>query len=528
MSTKPFRRVIWLVFDGLAHEEVKRCISEGNLPSLSRFASEGRLQAAKPSLPCCQTPPALLSLFCGVEPEKSGVWGYYQPDFTRDPTRSKSGFAVTRRESTSIWEELDARGVESVLINTAFRNDPAWTGRLSHVKLAFDSYRLWRPPYVIHLATGRGSIRFQGIEISTLSGRRGVTLLKGNRTIAVLSNGETKPVSFTSKTRADAQLLDPGILILQPETEAILRSSDAGLLQELRGDGFGRFADVSFFGTVRRENDRRGDGDEITLDREMSTAAGAFQRESRLIARSAESLPSGLLLAYFSLIDGFNHAYIDLLEEQWPTGRAASALRRCMALVDGLLGRLMSSADEDLLIVISSDHGAVPHRGTLHFNEVLADAGLVKRGPHGYLLRQSIIYYHPSDCGLLLSNAAVAAKRGLGRQELLAVVRRALQRAESLHGVRIAAVEGGPASPYLLFLYPLGDMYFTGQAPKRVGLVVNKRRKGGHHLSPLCPSPWIDAVVGLWSRRPGVRDLSGVPDENQGMKRFIMELLGAR
>ncbi len=93
-------------------------------------------------------------------------------------------------------------------------------------------------------------------------------------------------------------------------------------------------------------------------------------------------------------------------------------------------------------------------------------------------------------------------------------------------GADIGVLDGKGDSPYLAFLYPRGDMYFTGRPPQGNRPALDTRKAGGHHLSPLSPTPWIQAALGLWSPGGGVKDrLPFTPRENIEMKRFLMETM---
>jgi hypothetical protein len=74
----------------------------------------------------------------------------------------------------------------------------------------------------------------------------------------------------------------------------------------------------------------------------------------------------------------------------------------------------------------------------------------------------------------------------------------------------------------------MGDAYFSGRPPARSGVVLDTRKKGGHHLSPLSPTPWIQALLGLWSPRSRnlARDLAPLPERNVDVKQFLLGLIG--
>jgi hypothetical protein len=273
---------------------------------------------------------------------------------------------------------------------------------------------------------------------------------------------------------------------------------------------------------VRRENERRKGLGEISVSAELTASELCMKQKTDLMLNAASRGRPRLVVGYFPLIDELNHVYADQLESV-PDGRAAKLFAGCAVLVDRLLGRLMQTADESTLLVVSSDHGAAAFQGLLHVNELFVKEGLVRRSGDGYDLRRSTAFYHTSDCGQVL------ARDGVDKPAVLSTIRKALQRASAEHGVEIGMLEGVAGDPYLAFLYPLGNGYFTGDPPKRGRPVMEAGKRGGHHLSPLSPTPWIQAVLGLWSPRSRLlwKEIS-VPSANREMKGFLLDLMGAR
>ncbi|MFI5369314.1 MAG: hypothetical protein ACHQ1F_09915 [Spirochaetia bacterium] len=110
----------------------------------------------------------------------------------------------------------------------------------------------------------------------------------------------------------------------------------------------------------------------------------------------------------------------------------------------------------------------------------------------------------------------------------MAALRRGLDRARREFGIEIGMVEGSGDDPYVAFLFPLGDGYFTGNPPGRGRPALDGARRGGHHLSPFSPTPWIQAMLGLWSpRSTGLsKELPAVPADNKDVKDFLLEAMG--
>jgi hypothetical protein len=282
------------------------------------------------------------------------------------------------------------------------------------------------------------------------------------------------------------------------------------------------FLDIGVFRTVRNANDARDPARQVPVADELLPSDVSMRQKADLMLHATKSDASRLVVGYFPLMDEFNHAWFDRLEIEWPSGRVSELFTGCFAMIDDLLTRLMATADRDTLLAVSSDHGAASHRGMLHVNELFADAGLVRRLGDGYDLRRSSAYYHPSDCG------QVVAREPFDRGRLFRSVQGVVARANGAFGARIAVLEGSAGLPYVAFLYPLGDTYFTGKPPGKDRPALNKRKMGGHHLSPLCPTPWIQAMLGLWSPRTGALpgSIPAIPGDNRDLKRFLLEAMG--
>jgi hypothetical protein len=318
--------------------------------------------------------------------------------------------------------------------------------------------------------------------------------------------------------RAFAYLLDRSVLAIHPLNKAICRGSIASTAA---ADGF---LDTNVFRVVRRLNERRSPESTLSVAAEMMPSALCMAHKAELMFAAMANDRSRLVVGYFPLIDELNHAYFDLLETEWPGGRVSELYCASVALVDQLLARIMQAAGPDTLVVVSSDHGAASTRKVLHLNELFAAEGLVKRTGSAYDLPRSAAFYHPSDCG------QVIARRNVDQRRILAALRRVRERAQAEFGIDIGMQEGSGDDPYIAFLFPLGDGYFTGNPPGPGRPPLNSGRRGGHHLSPLSPTPWIQAMLGLWSPRSAAlaQELPSIPTDNKNVKDFLLEAMGEK
>ena len=363
-----FERIFWVVLDGMGYEHARRAVETGRFPALARIAQEGYLGASAPPSPVCQTPPALLALFSGTEPAQNGIWGYRMPDpYRRDLTIS--GFAAQPRDCTLIWDELERRGIPYSLMNVVSRNDPVWSRISTSLEFGYDGYRMWSKPGSYRLDGRRGEHSYRGIRFRTVRRGSAVQVLRGSGVRALLEPGQAERVELTRGMHVTAQLLGSSLLVLSPLNSAMIMGS----MPEGGGESGGtarfsereKFLDSSAFRAVRRLNEGRDPGELVPLETEMTLSSLSMRQKADLMAAAAGSTRSRLVAGYFPLIDEFNHAYMDMLDSLWPGGRVSEVFLACVSLVDELLARLMASAGPDALLVVSSDHGAMPHRSMM-------------------------------------------------------------------------------------------------------------------------------------------------------------------
>ncbi len=514
LSIEAFKRIYWIVLDGMGISHARFFLASGTFPGLSRFAREGVLDGCTPSSPGCQTPTALLTLFSGAEPRESGIWGYFMPD-PRYPGQSISGFAAPSKNVRTIWEELGERGIGYSLMNVAFRNDRVWTGRHRGLDFGYDGYRTLMKSQVREVARGGSRALCRGIELRLSPSRNGVRIRKGGRTKAELFPGELRTIEVSRSLRVCACLLDRSHVSLAPLASPLVRGA-------FRPPAAGEdFVDFSVSRAVRGLKRGKEEGAKFPIAMEMAPVAIGMRQKESLMIDAIRGTSSRLVIGYFPLIDELNHACFDLLDSPRPDPRTRDLFLGSARLVDDLVSRVMAEADRDTLVVLSSDHGVSTFRSHFHVNELLAQVGLVARSARGYDLPRSRAYYHPSDCGMVLSRSAA------GRAAVIQGIRRAMDRARDELGVQVGVEEGKANDPFIAFLYPLADSYLTGRPPRRRGEIVDRLRSGGQHLSPLTATPWIQAMVGLWSPRSThlSREVDRIPTANSMMKTFLLRML---
>jgi hypothetical protein len=447
------------------------------------------------------------------------------PDYAGRLERMVSGFGVPIAGAAPIWEELERRGRSYTLFNAAFRKDPVWGRGYRGYDLLLDAYRNHRSDSNwIRLNAENESFSMGGATLRIGSNEDGVRLRRGRRLVASLAPGEIQPLRL-SRTASAIGYSNGRCLFLSSSSQPHLRRA-----KHLRHRVDRLVPKSIYHGNLFRYSRKEGG---LSIDDEMRISECTTEQMGELALASIRELSSTLTIVYFSLIDELGHVYLDQIEALWPEGRAAELLRRCYRLLDSYIGKIMdslgqTSLGENTLLVLSADHGQAPYRRALHLNDLLAETGLVrlsrKRAEQGYDLRHSVAYYHPANCGQVVVNPGQAKKAGLSQEQIGERVLRCLRQANDSFGSEISHLWGGENDPYLLFLYPRSDTHLSGRY--RAGAeVVDTGLRGGQHLSPLCPAPWMQAMLALWSPTGLPFDKGTVPDRNTEVKEFLLRYL---
>jgi hypothetical protein len=514
------RKIVWLILDAAGYEITSRCIQAGACPSLAAIQKQGHLGPSRPSEPNCETPPALRALFSGSEPADSGIWGFQMPDYAGRLERSVSGFEATLAGSTAIWDELENSGCSYTLVNTAFRKDPAWGKSYSGFDLLLDGYRNHRPDWsCLRLDEKRERMKLGGSTLHVKAENQNLQLHRGKHLLATLAPGEIRPLQLSRQTTALAYSLG-WMVFLFSSSRAHIRLS-----KNLKRQSSVRLPPYIHHGSLFRYSRDQGG---LSIEEEMKLSEYVTAQIGELALSVISELSSTLTIVYFPLIDELSHVYLDQIDRLWPEGRAAELLRRGYRLLDSYIGGIMERLDDDTLLVLSADHGQVPYRRVLHLNDLLAEAGLVHRGKPGttggYDLAHSPVYYHPANCGQVIVNPQQARKAGLSARQAGEKVLACLEQANNSLGSEISYLWGEENDPYLLFLYPRSDTHISGRTDGRA-TIMNTRRKGGQHLSPFCPTPWIQAMLGLWSAAGLPFASAEIPQRNADLKTFLLDYL---
>jgi len=528
------QRVIWHVWDAAAHWAVHRLLGEGELPALRSLVERGTLTRAEPSWPNAQTPAALATLFTGLDPADHGVTGFKAPDLAAGILGWRRGFAAETLGAAPIWEQLD-RCADAILVHVPWALRGRGDADGSSPRFAIDGYSNRRrrgaaivldgapvDPEALPLGSTRVRQSAAGLVAVESAGgsRMQLGLDWGWRAWTPAEGPPTLVGAVQRPVDGVPMLLQLGAweTRTQPGTAA---SAAVGRVAPFVGEGLGRFYRRGDFGPTLR--DGGGGGAERILLSTVEQTARYFTTVSEVALDRLE--PGSLTIVYQPCVDELGHELSGLCDPTSPVfdpaleGAAWRALRAGYRWADAHLATLLRHADEETLVVVSSDHGMAGISHDVHANAILERAGLLAFGRDGAI--------DPSATQVGLSSAGdgsiwVNSVDRPGGWVPRSRAEETLYRAErALKAVRETG-SGRPVVGEVLRrrdgLRPeLGDAYLTlapgfhlasGPAPA-AGPVAATRKCGGHLTNtgepslagifaaagPGLPEPWMEGTM---------------------------------
>jgi len=108
------------------------------------------------------------------------------------------------------------------------------------------------------------------------------------------------------------------------------------------------------------------------------------------------------LIMHYHLIDSLNHTYLSSLCKNFPSydernnERVEQIYRASYRIIDDMIGRIVNSAGKDAMIVVTSDHSALPCWNYVSIEAALAESGLMKyKGNYEVDMKNSQVFvYH--------------------------------------------------------------------------------------------------------------------------------------
>lgn len=414
------KRVLVIGLDGALPCLLRKFLNEGELPNIERIVSKGVWGEAYPCPPT-DTPTNWTTIATGAFVGTHGVTSFYihlpgESLVYSQKFRFRSQLAKYCK-AEYLWEVADEFGLSSLIINYP----SGWGTHLKHGVMICGSWPMFGvPPKLIRRGGVIKGKRFNDkFELLISGGIINIPLVLEGRVSKdsiifsiyskeyVVKLGEWSDwieVTFDTKYNRITGMFKLKLLEIG-EDNITLEISDVFSIEswaipnkwckelvtrKLIPDGF--YEDLDY------------------EEREYVKLCNLFEnyaKEYKALVKLVSYFNAKVTFLHFHLFDGLNHLYLGYLYKDFPYyseemyEKTMAIMRAGWKLVDKFIGRLLKVVPDDTLIVIVSDHGAIPTWRVVSLRKPLIEAGLMvyKKEGDKYVIdlskTKAYIYYEP-------------------------------------------------------------------------------------------------------------------------------------
>ena len=431
------RKVIVIGLDGLEPTIVRAMLARGELPHLSRLATQGGFSCVRTTVPA-QTPVAWSTFATGVNPGGHGIFDFirrnpktYLPDLALNRYEQKNSFmpprAVNLRGGVPVWQLLGEAGIPSTVLRCPCTYPPdTFRGRMlsgmgvPDLRGGLGTSTFYSSAVDLQAGESEQTVKVEPAANGTLSThvvgprnpRSGVSMempltiqLERHRDrVMVLSDGEPKALEVRRGHWSDwlQVRFKPGLLqsvrgmvrfhlvslapIFELYASPINFDSDAPLFPISSPASYAPelTSNIGRFHTTGMVEDHTGlnNGrfDELAY---LDQCSEVLRERERMLMFELERHREGLLFCLFDTPDRIQHMFWRFREPEHPANRVAPSngferviedhYREC----DAIVGRAMQAMDDDTLFIVLSDHGFGSFQRGLNLNTWLHQNGFL-------------------------------------------------------------------------------------------------------------------------------------------------------
>lgn len=407
--------VFWVVWDGAPEWIVRRLADSGDLPVLARLRRAGIHAGLPATVPNCQTPTGLATLFTGMEPSEHGVTGFWVPGGPAGLKGQRRAFDPGVLRRPPVWDVVP--GLRAVFLHAPWTGAAAARGSAPPAALAaveaFNT-RATREGF-LELGTGqhtgwrRGGTTFLVSRDRdgryTVSGPDGSAEQVGDAWIAIGPAGAREWFRrvgdrVISTARFEQRVAGRDSRLTGRLTDALAMAGS------FAGEALGSLYRAGALGVPCSAG---GDGSaEGRLLDGVDLVLRPFTAAVRAVGDAVSPADFDLLVLYVPVSDDVGHEILGPATSGNPAHEpAAELLRATYRRLDTLLGELLECAAPGDTVIVCADHGMTPADRTCYVNNVLVRAGLAEPAADladGADVGSSRAWYHLVNNGLLLAN----------------------------------------------------------------------------------------------------------------------------
>jgi hypothetical protein len=440
------QRVVWIIWDAASKDVVELLLKENKLPNLKIVQDSGISRRVKLHNYNCQTPNALAVQFTGMDTERLNIGGYFTPTFKNEEITAEyhTTFMSSAVAENALWLDLLKEKKKVILSNVPFAGNKGIIENLGLEFTAnFNGYEhKVCSEYVIRSEDYKmESCIYDNIPAMRIESR----YLNRNVQVFFYNTGSEEGCSVNIEDSRTKQLdLTVGkiypmkekcfwideyigfrVYVLKREASNYtvlftaayslekLKDNTKICLEELKaktgaffGESYGRLYRKGYFGKLKAD---AGDGSAERLYLELSEQLAEYFNEVNYYLM--KKLDYDFMLAYQPCIDEVSHEFFG----HWKLAHELAdpenehfylnMLTRIYCAADSYVGKILKLKDENINIIITSDHGMSGVAREFYINEYLRQSGYLKLKEDNTIdIKASALFFHPCNNASLFVN----------------------------------------------------------------------------------------------------------------------------
>lgn len=432
-----FKKVIVIGLDGFEPKIVNSMLNAGELPNLAKLKDKGGFSRVQTTYPA-QTPVAWSTVATGTNPGGHGIFDFirrdpktYLPDLSMTRYEQRSSFlppkVVNLRQGKPFWEILSVAGIQSSIVRFPCTYPPDnLRGRMlsgmgvPDIRGGLGTSTFYTSDDNVHPGESEKIVRVEidnkGVIKTHLIGARNpktgddlkfeinVQVNEEAKKVTILSTGQPEAIEVREGQWSDWLKVKFKVGMLQsirgmvrfhlvqlspvfelyvspvnfdPDSPLFPISSPPEYARELAKS-------VGTFYTTGMVEDHGGlNNERIDEEAYMSQCEDILREREEMMIYELERLKEGFFFCLFDTPDRVQHMFWRFGDEENPASQEPvrpemkRVLEEHYRACDEVVGKAMSYADDQTLIIVMSDHGMNGFRRGVHLNSWLYDNGLL-------------------------------------------------------------------------------------------------------------------------------------------------------
>lgn len=443
------QKVLWIIWDAASKDVIELLIKENKLPNLKILQESGISRRVKLHKCNCQTPNALAVQFTGMDTKKLNIGGFFTPTFKNEKITVDyyNTFLSTSVADNALWMDLLKKNKKVILSNVPFANNKnilkktnmdflynfnGYEHKISkeHV-IKSEDYKMDQCIYnktkAMHIQTYYMNRNVQIFFYKKCSKEYCSVYIENSRT-KYLSLKVNKISPMNEQCFWINEHIGFRVYALKRENSNYtvlftaayslkkLKKNKKICFKEFKattgpffGESYGRIYRKGFLGKLKADG---GDGNSEKLYLDLSQQLADYFNECNYYLMN--NLDYDFMIAYQPCIDEVGHEFFG----HWKLARKLKTyekeqfywnlLTRIYSAADQFIGKILALNDQNINIIVTSDHGMSRVSREFYINEYFKELGYLQLKEDDTIdIEASALFYHPCNNGSLFVNESV-------------------------------------------------------------------------------------------------------------------------